>query len=343
MKTMNLIGGLLLLLLTVNAVAESGDKVGGGGNTINGHLIEEYAIDAHSIASYKKNIVPIIQLAGKRIEGIDSKLQSIFDKKTWYMLPVHLKELPRSVTGLPAASDQTVVQTADSVWIDATEFQAMSEYSQTLMLLHEMGLYLVVGDVDSDREFGGPSAHAKARRFAATFPEMLKTSDKELADYLQELFPFRYRVILDLADYPEMSLNQLFQRLSSMPNKFEDDTWSSTETMSWNATNQALTIQMQCEYKSSYIGRPGSQRSDQETVLTQPVRWLNPDGHSAVYTSYSSNLKLAKPGDVLSFVEVQFFDSSANIFSGKITCTALNGNGACDWKQSTLAFCQFHK
>jgi hypothetical protein len=346
MKTMRLIGGVLISLLTLNALAQGGDKVGGGGNTINGHLIEEYVVDPHSLKAFQNELSPIIKLAGQRVEGMDSDLRSIFDKKTWYMLPVHLKELPHSITGLPASTDQTVVQTADSVWVDASEFNAMSEHSQALMLLHEVGLNLAVGNVDASSEFGGPGEHAKARKFAAAFSAMLQKSANELNDFLQGLFFLRYTVKQDLASYPELTLSQLFQRLSVIPAKQSFDSLdlkTAELTVSLDPTGQAISLGMKC-HEQNFTGGTVHAWEDMVTFTTKPERGQNDDGSYVSYTSYSTDPKLAKAGDSVSFIYIQFFASIVHIFSGKMMSCASVGASDCTLPLSELHYnyCEFN-
>jgi hypothetical protein len=139
-----------------------GGNSGGGANSIDGHLIEDYIKSINSEATYKSKVRPFLQMLHAKLQSNETgeaafgsndwwhnEIQAVIDatpkELTWYFVPGKVKQLTETVTGLPFPSDQVAIQTpTGEVWVDETLFRSKKlspkelENFQTSIILHEI-------------------------------------------------------------------------------------------------------------------------------------------------------------------------------------------------------------
>lgn len=122
----------------------------GGGNGVGGKAYESYIVDVTKLPEFQL-IAPILD---KMVESNDNpkrkKTSAILaDSKTWYIAPVTLKPIDKSILGVSFSKDDTeqlAIQTKNAIWIDQQKWIAMKEpKDRAMLLLHEitMELYLM--------------------------------------------------------------------------------------------------------------------------------------------------------------------------------------------------------
>src|ERR1700692_226845 len=148
---------------TISAYA-AGGETGGGANSINGKLIDEYFHPISTESAYK-SVQSILAVLHAKLQPTDnssdvpmgspdwwrSELQATFDKTprqlSWYFIPGKVKNLTEPITGIPFPSDQVAVQTATGdVWVDEDLFRSKNlkpddlKALQISTILHEIVL-----------------------------------------------------------------------------------------------------------------------------------------------------------------------------------------------------------
>jgi hypothetical protein len=128
--------------LNKNLREPQGGVNGGGGNSIDGRLIESYVKNIENIDGYKEVIVPVLNHLSMELPGFAYLLKSTVERTTWYIVPKSLKARSEDITGLPFPSDQTAVQGDLEVFIDREKFQELfkiaGKQEQGRLLLHEL-------------------------------------------------------------------------------------------------------------------------------------------------------------------------------------------------------------
>lgn len=129
-----------------------GTTDGGGGNAINGKMLESYIIHPEELSAVKNKLADIIKGAFSDPEDVDTKANKngniIFKLKTWYLVPMNLNQVNKKALGIEFTEDQTeqvAIQTKDEIWINSQIFEKMSEEEQAKLILHEavMNYYLL--------------------------------------------------------------------------------------------------------------------------------------------------------------------------------------------------------
>lgn len=133
---------MLLQLTTFStAFAKSGGAIaGGGGNTLNGIVIEEYQTEN----PFKElpNLLTAKKQTLSKIENIApdfaKDLQNEFENRTWYVLPVKFNELSSERTGLNFKTDQPAYQNEEEVFISLPQIETMADNAQLSLFQHEI-------------------------------------------------------------------------------------------------------------------------------------------------------------------------------------------------------------
>jgi hypothetical protein len=122
----------------------------GGGNGVGGKAYESYIVSLLDLPEYQKYIVPIFNQMDAANPG--QKIPTarlVAESKTWYIAPVKLSPIDKSVLGVSFSADKTeqlAIQTATSIWIDQKKWDGMKEEKdRAMLLLHEitMQIYLM--------------------------------------------------------------------------------------------------------------------------------------------------------------------------------------------------------
>lgn len=123
---------------------------GGGGNLINGRMIESYIINPEDLPAAQKYVLPILEkiYPDKKAESEKQVKGHYLKLKTWYLGDFSLENIPKKILGVEMAKnqvDQVAYQTEDAIWIDARLFNQMSEQEQAYLIMHEfnMATYLL--------------------------------------------------------------------------------------------------------------------------------------------------------------------------------------------------------
>ncbi|MGZ3806010.1 MAG: hypothetical protein ACXVB4_17480 [Pseudobdellovibrionaceae bacterium] len=115
---------------------------GGGGNSINGRIIEYYVVDIKKVSGYKEIIVPILRNMSLALPQFEALLKTTLSRMTWYIVPASLRPRSNELTGLPFPSDQVAVQGNLEVFIDESMFKKLlksgGKPEQGRLLLHEI-------------------------------------------------------------------------------------------------------------------------------------------------------------------------------------------------------------
>ena len=120
----------------------------GGGNTFNGRPLESYAINIRELPAFKEGVSPILESNGLQDSLLRNVLNSIIDKKTWYLIPSELTQLPSEKIASAVGADQAALQDFKQIWLNQNIFDKMSIQDQSLLVVHEllMGLRLLKFD-----------------------------------------------------------------------------------------------------------------------------------------------------------------------------------------------------
>lgn len=120
----------------------NGTSDSGGGTGVEGKVFESYVFDPVNSEAYQKHLKNFFDGINKSSEdqGENGKLEYIFRTKTWFVAPVELEKLNKSVLGVEFFSSDTqqiAIQTSDEIWINKTLFDQMSSKEQAELLIHE--------------------------------------------------------------------------------------------------------------------------------------------------------------------------------------------------------------
>ncbi|RYZ77206.1 MAG: hypothetical protein EOP06_30575 [Proteobacteria bacterium] len=140
----------LFFLLGCQATLHPTDRVqgtgdGGGCNGVQNACYDSYAVDPTALDAYKEHLTSLMMKITQSAFPTDDKTRDAFatiiQSKTWYLLPMKLKTLPKERLGLEFSDDQTeqfAIQTSAEVWIDSNLFGQMNPKDQAQLLLHEV-------------------------------------------------------------------------------------------------------------------------------------------------------------------------------------------------------------
>jgi hypothetical protein len=117
-----------------------GTVSGGGGNAIDGHMIENFAVpDISELPEFKKYISPILlSMVRGKPDVFVAYLNWTIHHKRWYFIPRELDKLPADRLALTFGSDQWARQSQSEIFIDAIQYRKKARKDQASLLLHEM-------------------------------------------------------------------------------------------------------------------------------------------------------------------------------------------------------------
>ncbi|MDG0817127.1 hypothetical protein [Bdellovibrio svalbardensis] len=121
----------------------------GGGNGVDGHSIEEYAVNIQEDASYQQYVLPIILKIAETHPRFASDMVHITSERTWYKIPVSLNSLKATQIGVSFGDkdlQQFALQNLKAVWINSRHFDRFeTDETRARLILHEilMGVRLM--------------------------------------------------------------------------------------------------------------------------------------------------------------------------------------------------------
>ncbi len=245
---------MLLLILTAFsshfALAVKGNEGGGGGNTLYGRPIESYIGDVTSYSSYKKVIAPLLSRLKDKVPGFANQLKDSATKKSWYFVPTKLDNLPNNVTGIDFKSDQVVVQSRRSVWIDKKAFDTLgaSESDQSTLILHELVMGALMQHRKSDLT---AEDHDVVRALTVYLLRNQEVSADELSELLKDDFGFDYAVLRENLVRGNSRLESFFKILK-LAEKSDKEIYHSCES-SFSYDEARKTIEASISTKDGSI------------------------------------------------------------------------------------------
>lgn len=180
-----------------------GNSNGGGGNSLDGKMIESFIKDpVFEVPSYQNVVAPLFELLKIKSPCLAKVYQTNINKLTWYFIPARLKGLTESITGIPFLSDQIAVpnMSLHEIWIDLDLFEALdSEVERAKLLVHEAIL-----KSSSFYDIGIPVPPAMATSLARRTTALLFSN--KFREMTPEEFTLQYRS-LGWNDSPETITN----------------------------------------------------------------------------------------------------------------------------------------
>ncbi len=118
----------------------------GGGNGVMEKVYESYAINPYGLPAYSQHLQKLFDSLEKAIPGAGFKAWLV--AKTWYIAPLELKKIDKSILGLSfidSETEQLAIQKPNSIWIKKDVFDRMTTGAQADLILHEyvMIMYLM--------------------------------------------------------------------------------------------------------------------------------------------------------------------------------------------------------
>lgn len=232
-----------------SSVQGTGD--GGGGNMVNGRMIESYIIDPNTLVAAQRYVLPVINKAFPESEESkkQNRNQNLLAIKTWYLGEFDLKDIPKKVLGVEMAANQVqqvAYQTEDSIWIDSRLFNQMTIEEQARLIMHEFNMaYYLLRFEDMDgmckyaQRVGGNCGNDLD-------PEVWAAIKKKYAPVpRRELNSKDYNIIRETTQWMFMNADTLteasFKKFATL-NGFLDPRF---EIDSANASNESVQISLQ--------------------------------------------------------------------------------------------------
>jgi hypothetical protein len=119
---------------------------GGGGAGINGKPIESFQqklMDKSVFPEFEDYILPVLKDVARiypppnSIDYFGSIAGHLIKNRSWYLVPIELKQIPNAKMGIPFSTDQWAYQTAGSIWISSLHYTGNAKDKATI-LLHEI-------------------------------------------------------------------------------------------------------------------------------------------------------------------------------------------------------------
>ncbi|MBL7546016.1 MAG: hypothetical protein JNL11_19510 [Bdellovibrionaceae bacterium] len=121
----------------------------GGGNTFMGKPLESYIVKVRELPAFISHVQPIIETEALKDSDLKRVIDFVLDKKSWYLIPAELKQLPSEKIASAVGTDQAALQDLRQVWLNQKVYDDMkSPEAQGTLLVHEilMGLKLLKFD-----------------------------------------------------------------------------------------------------------------------------------------------------------------------------------------------------
>jgi hypothetical protein len=129
---------LFIILLTITSYAFAGQERGGG-NTINGQLIETYVVNPKkALPDFQESMYTFIASLRSEFPNLALNLEITIRERTWYLVPVSLDKLPSELTGLQFLSQQTAYQNGQEIFFSSNQLKKMTKENRNLLYQHEI-------------------------------------------------------------------------------------------------------------------------------------------------------------------------------------------------------------
>lgn len=128
-------------------LAGGGDAA--GGNLVEGAPLESYTLKIKESPEMAKALQLIKYIGMVGFDSMDSEIQYVINKKTWYVIPVNLPVLSRETIGTSFAVEQGALQDFEEIWIDQKYYNNMSFDGRVHLLVHEIFMGLKIFSFES--------------------------------------------------------------------------------------------------------------------------------------------------------------------------------------------------
>ncbi len=123
-----------------NNLQQGGTDSNGGGNGLNGKLLESY-IDRNlkSRVYYVTYLKPLIETLAAEYPYLAADMIHIASERDWYFVPAELEQISKNILGTYAGTDQYALQDLNKIWVNSILFDKMeSDLDRATLVLHEM-------------------------------------------------------------------------------------------------------------------------------------------------------------------------------------------------------------
>lgn len=112
----------------------------GGGNTLEGKLIEDYRVMISEEAAYKEYIKPILLTLKDYFPELAADFLHMTESRRWYIVPVDLNTLDSLKIGIPfeMKTQQVALHTPEVIYIDKRIWDTLEIYQKGLLITHEI-------------------------------------------------------------------------------------------------------------------------------------------------------------------------------------------------------------
>lgn len=131
---------------TSDSDKSAGTVDSGGGNTFMGKPLESYIVTVRELPAFISHVQPIIDNEALKDSDLKRVIDFVLDKKSWYLIPADLKQLPSDGIAAAVGTDQAALQDLRQVWLNQKLYDDMkSPQAQGTLIVHEilMGLKLL--------------------------------------------------------------------------------------------------------------------------------------------------------------------------------------------------------
>lgn len=135
--------------------ASDGDKSAGtvdsgGGNTFMGKPLESYIVKVRELPAFISHVKPIVESDSLKDSDLKRVIDFVLDKKSWYLIPAELKQLPSEKIASAVGTDQAALQDLRQVWLNQKLYDDMKSLEdQGTLIVHEILMGLKILKFDS--------------------------------------------------------------------------------------------------------------------------------------------------------------------------------------------------
>lgn len=137
-----------VIIQTPETKTEGGGSTGGGvggvdlggGNVIDGKMIEDYRVLISEEAAYQEFVLPIQKTLKDKFPELAADFLHITEARKWYIVPVDLETLDSLKIGIPfeIKTQQAALHTPEVIYIDKRVWDNLSASQKGMLLTHEI-------------------------------------------------------------------------------------------------------------------------------------------------------------------------------------------------------------
>jgi hypothetical protein len=116
----------------------------GGCNGPNGKCLERFAVRITDQNEFQSLVRRVLENLAATMPEVAGEIYSAAWTKSWYLIPVDLRQIPSQRLGLYFLTDQNALQSLREIWIDKRKYDLMSEDDKATLILHELVMALKI-------------------------------------------------------------------------------------------------------------------------------------------------------------------------------------------------------